>query len=563
MALRAARHALTTPIAMIRPGLSATLAAGAVVMAAAAALLVSGNDGAAQSSPAPRGTPNFLVTGRGWGHGVGLSQWGAYGFARQGATYDRILAHYYKGTTLGPAPVSRVRVLLVPGKSRLTISSQAPFRVRDGAGAAHALDAGAHAFGPGLRLRVDGRTQAQALPGPLIFSPGASPLRLDRPYRGQLHVSVAAGRLRAVNHVGLEAYLFGVVPSEVPFHWPAEALKAQAVAARTYALAVRKVGNDFDLYPDVRSQVYRGIAGEKPSTSAAVQATAGRVVLYRGQIAKTYFFSTSGGRTATVTDVWPGSPPTPYLVSVQDPYDSASPHHQWGPIPMTAARLKRALRAPGRLLDVRTVVTGSGRVRTVTAVGSQGQSTISGADVRRALGLRSTWFRIGVLSLVQPAGPATFNSVLTLTGVARGFGSVSLEQRPPKGAWRVVGPVSRGPDGAVSVTTRPRESSEYRLGSGSAKSTAVRVSVAPLVRFYAMSDAATLRGYARPVLPGSSVAVQRLDGNAWRNLARATIDANGDFAVQVSLSPGSYRARLVPGRGFVPGVSPVLRVGPA
>jgi stage II sporulation protein D len=548
---------------MTRPGPSAIFAAGAVVMAAGLALLGSGRDGAAQTSPPPRGTPTFVVTGRGWGHGVGLSQWGAYGFARQGATYERILAHYYSGTALGPAPISRVRVLLVPGKPRLTISSQAPFRVRDGLGETHTLEARAQTFGPGLRLRVDGRRQAQALPGPLLFIPGASPLRLDRPYRGQLQVSVVSGRLRAVNHVALEGYLFGVVPAEMPHHWPAEALKAQAVAARTYALAVRKVGGDFDLYPDVRSQVYRGIVGEKPSATAAVQATAGQVVLYRGQIAKTYFFSTSGGRTATVTDVWPGSPPIPYLVSVQDPYDSASPHHQWGPIPMKAARLQRVLRAPGRLLDVRASVTASGRVRTVTAIGSQGQATVSGADVRRALGLRSTWFRVGVLSLAQPPGPATFNSVLTLSGVARGLGSVSLEQRPPRGAWRVVGPVTRGPDGAVSVSTRPRESSEYRLGAGAAKSAAVRVSVAPLVRFYGMPDAAALRGYARPVLPGSSVAVQRLDGNAWRTLARATIDANGDFVVQLTLSPGSYRARFVPGRGFVPGVSPVLRVGPA
>jgi stage II sporulation protein D len=547
---------------MIRPGLSATLAAGAVVMTAGLGLLGSGDDGAAQTSP-PRGTPTFVITGRGWGHGVGLSQWGAYGFARQGATYDRILAHYYSGTTLGPAPVSRVRVLLVPGKSRLTVASQAPFRVRDGLGATHTLEAKAYAFGPGLRLRVDGRLQAQALPGPLTFIPGASPLRLDRPYRGQLQVSVVGGRLRAVNHVGLEPYLFGVVPAEMPHDWLPEALKAQAVAARTYAMAVRKVAGDFDLYPDVRSQVYRGIAGEKPSATAAVQATAGRVVLYRGQIAKTYFFSTSGGRTATVTDVWPGSDPTPYLVSVADPYDSASPHHQWGPLPMKAARLKRVFRVPGRLLDVRTSVTPSGRVRTVTAVGDQGERTVSGADVRRALGLRSTWFRVGVLSLAPPTAPATFNSVVTLTGLARGLGPVSLEQRPPRGAWRVVGPVKRAPDGSVTVSTRPQATGEYRLGAGAAKSAIVGLAVAPLVRFYGMTEAAALRGYARPVLPGASIAVQRLDGTAWRTVARATVDANGDFTAQLTLNPGSYRARLAPGRGFVPGVSPPLRVGPA
>ena len=100
--------------------------------------------------------------------------------------------------------------------------------------------------------------------------------------------------MRIVNHVGLEAYLFGVVPGEMPFYWLPEALKVQAVAARSYALAVRKTGSDFDLYPDVRSQVYSGISGERAATTAAVQATAGQVVLYRGRIATTYFFSTSG-----------------------------------------------------------------------------------------------------------------------------------------------------------------------------------------------------------------------------------------------------------------------------
>jgi stage II sporulation protein D len=547
---------------MTRPGISAILAAGAVATAAAFGVLGSGTNVAAQTGQ-PRGTPTFVITGRGWGHGVGLSQWGAYGFAREGRTYNEILAHYYSGTTLGPAPIARVRVLLAQGKQRLTVSSQAPFRVRDGLGATHTLEARAYTFGPGLRLRVDGRQDAQPLPGPLLFLPGSAPLRLDRPYRGQLLVSVVGGRLRAVNHVGLEPYLFGVVPAEMPFHWLPEALKAQAVAARTYAMAVRRLSGDFDLYPDVRSQVYRGIIGERPSTTAAVQATSGQVVLYRGQIAKTYFFSTSGGRTATVTDVWPGSDPTPYLVSVEDPYDSASPHHQWGPFSVQASRLKRALRVPGRLVDVRMSVSPSARVRSVTAVGSQGEVTISGADVRRILGLRSTWFRIGVLSLAPPTAPVTFNSVVTLNGLARSLPTVSLEQRPTRGAWRTVGPVTPARDGSVAVSTRPRETGEYRLASGRAKSAAVRVSVAPLVRFYGMTDAATLRGYARPILPGASVLVQRLDGTAWRPVVTATIDQNGDFTAQLTLTPGQYRARFAPGRGFVAGVSPVLRVGPA
>ena len=199
--------------------------------------------------------PTFFINGRGWGHGVGLSQWGAYGFAQRGVTYDRILAHYYRGTALGRAPVARVRVLLGEGKASAAVASDVPFSVRDGAGAVHPLAAGAHAFGPGLKLKVGPAGEAKAVPAPVVFLPGASPLKYGgKAYRGQLQVNVGSNRLQIVNVVGLEPYLYGVVPREVPFAWPAEALKAQAVVARSYALAVRKTGA-FDLYADTRSQV--------------------------------------------------------------------------------------------------------------------------------------------------------------------------------------------------------------------------------------------------------------------------------------------------------------------
>jgi len=537
---------------------------------ATAALLGGAASGYSSGSPKRRaqppaaGSPTFVITGRGWGHGVGLAQWGAYGYAQQGATYDQILAHYYTGTTLGPAPVARVRVLLAQGRSRVTVASAAPFTVRDGLGQIWHLAAGPHAFGRGLRLKPIEAQQPQQLTGPLMFLPGAVALRLDtRPYRGQFQVSVANGSLRVVNYVGLEGYLFGVVPSEMPYMWLPEALKAQAVAARSYALAVRKTGSWFDLYPDTRSQVYRGIVGERPSTTAAVNETAGQVVLYAGRVATTYFFSSSGGRTAAANDVWPNSPPIPYLVSVDDPYDTISPHHQWGPFVAAPRRLARVLGAHGRLLDVRTTSGPSGRVRTVTGITAQRETTATGANVRRGLKLRSTWFKIGVLSLSPPPAPVTFGAQVSLSGVARSLPTVRLEQRQPRSPWRQVGTVAPGQDGVVNVAARPRGPTDYRLASGSARSRVAHVSVAPLVRFYGMRDATTLRGYARPLFPGASVALQRLEGTTWATVAHASIDANGDFEGHLTLSPGDYRARVAPRHGFVPGVSPILHVGPA
>lgn len=534
---------------------SASLLAGSVV---------GHSSGANARAKAPaRGTPTFVISGRGWGHGVGLAQWGAYGFAQHGMTYEQILDHYYTGTSLGPAPVARVRVMLAEGRRRLTVGSEAPFTVRDRIGQLWHLAAGEQTFGPGLLLRTTDVLQPQQLPGPLQFLPGSSALRFaGSPYRGQLLVSVASGSLRAVNSVGLEGYLFGVVPSEMPHTWLPEALKAQAVAARSYALAVRRTGSWFDLYSDTRSQVYLGIAHEKASTTAAVQATAGEVVLYEGRVATTYFYSSSGGRTAAADEVWKG-PPVPYLVSVDDPYDTISPYHRWGPFVVSASRLGKALRSPGRLVDVRTAKARSGYVRTVTAVGARGEASATGSEVRRALDLRSSWFRIGVLSLAPPDEPVTYGGRISLNGVARSLPAVQLEQREGRAAWRPMGTVARGPNGSVTVAARPLAPTDYRLASGTARSRRAHVAVAPLVRFRGMKNASTLSGITRPAFPGAAVAVQRLDGGRWTTIVRAPVDTTGHFDAQLTLSPGDYRARFAPGHGFVPGVSPTLRVGPA
>src|SRR5438445_13054161 len=85
---------------------------------------------------------SFVFTGHGWGHGVGMAQYGALGYALHGVSYERILEHYYRGVTLGPAPVAKVRVLVAEDRAALTVASDAPFEVRDAAGALHDLAAG-------------------------------------------------------------------------------------------------------------------------------------------------------------------------------------------------------------------------------------------------------------------------------------------------------------------------------------------------------------------------------------------------------------------------------------
>ena len=519
-------------------------------------LLAAGSAASADGRRTVATGATFVITGHGWGHGVGLSQYGAYGYAQHGFAYDRIVAHYFPGTQLGRAPVARVRVLLATGVAKLKLGSAADFTVRDAAGATHDVAAGTYTLTPALKLRLRGEEKAKALAGPLTFQAGSAPLALKRRYRGSIQVDVTGGKLRAINYVGLEQYLYGVVPSEMPFSWHPEALKAQAVVARSYALAVRKTGA-FDLYPDTRSQVYLGLDHERSATNAAVDATAGKVVLYGGQVAKTYFFSTSGGRTASSQDVWGTA--VPYLVSVPDPYDTISPYHDWGPFAFTGTKIGKALKVRGRLLDLQPELSASGRVTSVTAIGTNGSVVVGATELRRRLGLRSTWFSVGVLSLAGPSAPVVYGSTTRLSGVARGVGGVSLQKRSASG-WEDVARVNATKSGALTVAVKPTVTTQYRLASGKAAAAAVRVPVAALARLYPPQTPDELRGYIRPVLPGSPVEIQRQSGAAWTTVARAGVVADGTFTARLRLVDGTYRARVTPGHGLVVGTSPILQV---
>jgi stage II sporulation protein D len=523
-------------------------------------LLVAGSAQARTSAlaqPVPAGAATFVVTGHGWGHGVGLSQYGAYGYAQKGVGYEEIVLHYFTGTELGAASVSRLRVLLTTGATSLDIGSTANFKVRDASGVVHTVTAGTYNLKPALKLAVDGQTAPRALPGPLLFQPGAAALGLKHRYRGSIQIDVVAGKLRAINMVGLEQYLYGVVPSEMPFTWLPEALKAQAVVARSYALATRRTGA-FDLYSDTRDQVYLGIEHEKPSTNAAVNDTAGQVVLYEGEVAKTYFFSTSGGRTASAEDVW--GEPVPYLTSVADPYDSISPHHDWGPLVFTGAKLAKVLKMKGRVIDLQPELNSSGRIKVLNVVGTKSTLVVPGADLRRRLDLRSTWFSVGVLSLNAPPQPVTFGGRGKLTGVVRGLTDAVL-QRQQGDTWTEVAALTADENGVVTALVKPTITTHYRLSSGKVNAASVRVPVAPLARFYPTRRQDRLSGYVRPTsLAGTTVLIQKQQGEAWPTVAQATVEANGDFLAKLPLTTGVYRARVSSGHGFVVGFSPVLQV---
>ena len=195
--------------------------------------------------------------------------------------------------------------------------------------------------------------------------------------------------LAVVNVASLDDYVKGVVPGEMPSSWAPAALEAQAVAARSYALATDAGGPVFDQYPDTRSQVYKGADGEMPTSNAAVDATAGQVLRYQGQIAATYFFSTSGGHTEDIQNVFYGAKPEPYLTGVDDPYDNISPKHRWQ-IRLTTAGLQHRLGSlvRGKLRGVKVLQRGvSPRIVWAAVVGSRaGHGAEDQARSRRHLG---------------------------------------------------------------------------------------------------------------------------------------------------------------------------------
>src|SRR6266542_2859874 len=270
-----------------------------------------------------------------------MSQYGAEGLAIHGWDYRRILAHYYPGTTLERQRRSpRVRVLLAEDRRKVVVSARSPFLAVDARGRRHHV-----------KRRLVLRVGHIGWPSPLGIEAGAAPLALD-------------GR--------------------------GNALAAQTVAARTYALHQLHPDAPWDLYADTRDQMYGGIPAEHGSTNRIVGLTHGLVLTWRGRPALTYYDSTSGGRTSSSIDAFALN--LPYLPSVLDPYDSLSPHHAWR-YRYTARALAVRLGVPS-VKKVAARLNRSGRVSFVAVHWRGGVRVLSGRTVQARLSLPSTWFRI-------------------------------------------------------------------------------------------------------------------------------------------------------------------------
>jgi stage II sporulation protein D len=356
----------------------------AAAIAAAACLLLGA--GAAEAK--------WVVRGHGFGHGVGMSQYGAYGYATHGRDHDFILRHYFQGVSVEKAP-GQVRVLLTiaGGDIRFTKATGACGRALEPNRSYRA-----HRNGGGVRL-LSRRGRSLANCGAKLRASGNGRIRIAGlgAYRGALEAvpSRGGGSLNVVNSVDVDRYAQGVIAGEMPFSWPLEALKAQAVAARSYALSSELNGNGFDLYDDTRSQVYRGIAGETARTNRAAQETAGEVIEYGGNVVRAYYSASSGGHTESVEYGFIGSDPIPYLKGVEDPFDGDAPLplHSWK-LSFSGAAISSRLGVPGRLKAVRVTKRGvSPRIVWARLIGTRGTKKMRGDQIQSALGAYSTWMR--------------------------------------------------------------------------------------------------------------------------------------------------------------------------
>lgn len=395
------------------------------VAAAAAVTLLTGVLLAPPAQAARTDVPSdavIQIDGRGYGHGHGMSQYGAQGAARQGLGYARIVEFYYPGTSWGTVS-GPVRVRITANTTRHVVVLARPgLRVRDlGRKKTWTLpDNGARRWrltanknnrtivqfrrpGTGWKLwkRLNGVGQFAGKGPKTLVTPSG-----QRAYRGRLRAAVPNPGTRArdtVNILPLEQYLRGVVPLEIPASWHPQAVRAQAVAARTYAAFERShpLARHYQICDTTQCQVYGGASAEHPLSDAAIRATANQIVTHGGEAAFTQFSASNGN--------WSVAGSMPYQVARHDPYDNwrGNTVNSWQ-VTVPRARFESLWPQLGSLRAIRVDSRDgngkwNGRVQQLTLIGSGRNVQLTGDQLRSALGLRSTWVNFQV-KLPRSAG---------------------------------------------------------------------------------------------------------------------------------------------------------------
>jgi len=295
-----------------------------------------------------------------------------------------------KKVTERPPAEPTIRVLLAEEAAKVEIRSSGAFVVKDEEEKSTLYsfpEGGVHAVSVsgGGGIAIGGRRFSES---PVVLVPsGPAPLVVEgTPCRGKFIVALSGKGIDVINVLSLESYLRGVLPKEMSWSWPPEALKAQAVAARTYALYQKSRGGDraYDVYSTTSSQVYGGVAAEKEETDRAVADTAGKVLFHNGELVLAYFHSNSGGRTEDAREVWTAE--VPYLKGIRDEYSAIGPSYQWSAavsLGDIADALKKKGEPVGRIQKIEPLEKSpSGRIRKVRIVHDGGETVLTGNHFR-------------------------------------------------------------------------------------------------------------------------------------------------------------------------------------
>ena len=401
--------------------LAHTSRVAAVVLAVGASVLT-GPAQLALADAAVKPLNSYLVvTGAGWGHGKGMSQYGAWGAADAGLSHQKILAFYYPGTTIGKlAPGNTIRVWISADTDKmLNVMPSSGQRVRDSAGHSYNLPIGSKYRQWRIKRSGSKRvlqylnaksawvTRSTKLTATRLWTVDNPtrgivtvrlPGKVDRDYRSKVALRFYGSGARSVNTVSMENYVRGVVPREMPTSWHAEAVQAQAVAARSYAARFRlsPQSSVYDLCDTTYCQVYGGQDAESSGGNAAVTATANQVVKSGRAIALTMFSSSNGGHSAD------GG--LPYLVAKADPYDGRMRNQAWSAF-LSASRIQNAYPSIGTFSSVRVSARDGdgrwgGRADTVVITGSKRSVSVTGGAFKSKFGLKERLF--GVFAGLKP-----------------------------------------------------------------------------------------------------------------------------------------------------------------
>lgn len=304
----------------------------------------------------------------------------------------------------------------------------------------------------------------------------------DKNYRDYINFKIVGENLIVINYVDIDNYLYGVVPREMPASFEMEALKAQSIAARTYALKNMNKHNSegYDLCDTTHCQVYGGMDGEHEKTNRAVDGTSGMIITYNGNIIDALYHANSGGITEDSLEAWGNS--HPYLISVEDEFSINAPNGSWS-LNLTADEINKRLKSKGinigNVMDMEILETSSsGRVTQLKILGSLGEKVLNKGQIREVLGVtevKSNWFTIEkgsnegtTTNLYAVDGNCTKPQLIDLktTYVIDG----SFKKRPSRGfTSRYInrdGVVDKANGGASAITNFVIEGKGYGHGVG-------------------------------------------------------------------------------------------------